>query len=395
MRVLVLVGSYFPYGVAISSRMLNFCKLFSACGMDVNVLSLYSKEKDIDIRRVYNMGFCTYQVATQKGESSIASFIGEKDFISCVKRYVRENGQPDFVFASGCEPYFNRFRKILNKSLFFLEQCEWIDKSSYKFGRLDYRFIRRDTLLQGGYKKADGIISISRLLEDHYRSLGIKTIRIPTILDVQNMDYSIKTNNNRVKIVYTGNPSTSKEIFRPVFEAIREEPRIRNGLEFHIYGPSEKKVLANIGGDIKLLNDIKTSVCIHGRVPQGMIEDILKTADYQLFLRPDRRSSNAGFPTKLAESMAVGTPVITNATGDIGLYLKDGKNGFIASGIGISDVKLLLKRVLTMECHSMEQMRYAARKTAEEFFDFRRYADEINILFSGHKEHTNGEIDYD
>ena len=37
----------------------------------------------------------------------------------------------------------------------------------------------------------------------------------------------------------------------------------------------------------------------------------------------------AGFPTKVVESLALGTPVITNLTSDLGFCVFDGRNGVI------------------------------------------------------------------
>ncbi len=103
-------------------------------------------------------------------------------------------------------------------------------------------------------------------------------------------------------------------------------------------------------------------------------------ADYQLFIRPNRRSSHAGFPTKLAESMAVGTPVITNKTGDIALYLRDGENGYVVGGAEALDVEKALLRVMAQGAEEAAMMRSAARKTAEDDFDYRVYRRQINWL---------------
>lgn len=86
-------------------------------------------------------------------------------------------------------------------------------------------------------------------------------------------------------------------------------------------------------------------------------------ADFSIFVRPDRRSSHAGFPTKLAESLAAGTPVITNNTGDIGLYLKDGENGFLlkdGTQKSVKDVldKLIQIEILLSKCVQMQDARH-------------------------------------
>ena len=42
-NILVLVNSFFPSGVAISSRMMNFCRLFRDAGYRVHVITAHSQ----------------------------------------------------------------------------------------------------------------------------------------------------------------------------------------------------------------------------------------------------------------------------------------------------------------------------------------------------------------
>ena len=380
MNILVLVPTPFPYGVAISSRMVHFCKLLSHMGNKVHVIALCSKENR-ELNEIYSLDYCTYQIAAKKINALKESFVGNPEFVDAVKQYL-EKEPVDVVFMCGVEEYFRRIVKLCSTRgiPFYIEQCEWMDVSSYRLGKFDYRMWRRDYLLHHGYKKVSGVVSISRMLDDHYRSLGIRSVRIPTILDVMSTEYVTQKKNEYLTIVYTGNPSTSKELFRPVFLAIQKHELLRQRISFHIYGPDRQKVLANIGGDTDLLNDVENNVKICGRVPQEKIPDILRNADYQLFLRPSRRSSNAGFPTKFAEAMAVGTPVLTNNTGDIGLYLKDGENGILAKGSTADDVAEALLRAVSMNKEEAILMRHAARKTAEQSFDYRCYSSQMAKL---------------
>ena len=103
----------------------------------------------------------------------------------------------------------------------------------------------------------------------------------------------------------------------------------------------------------------------------------LNNSDYQIFVRPNRRSSNAGFSTKFGESMSIGLPVITNLTSDIDLYLKDGINGFVCKGNTTKDVVEVLNKVSTIDKTKTLSIRKQARITAEEYFDYRKYEDDI------------------
>ena len=77
----------------------------------------------------------------------------------------------------------------------------------------------------------------------------------------------------------------------------------------------------------------------------------------------------AGFPTKFVESMTAGTPIITNKTSDIELYLKEGETGFFLDYpnlnksldkleyiLGLSEDKLSL---LKENCNKFEAFDYS------------------------------------
>lgn len=381
MRLLVVIDSYFPYGAAISSRVRVFCDLFSSIGYDIHVIALSSLE-DINIHESAKYGKYVYQAVNSGNIPSYKSFVGDTKLITAIIDYLARN-EVDAIFSTSCFPYFNSLQNAARqqKIPLFVEQCEWHDVSSYKMGKYDPRHIRAERLRKAGYKNANGIISISRLLDEHYKSMGIPSVRIPTILDVKDTNYEPRGYKaSIINIVYTGNPGKSKEYLRPVIEALALHPEYRERIVFHIYGPTKELVSLNVG-DVMLLDRAGSSVVLHGKVSQKLIENILTAADYQLFIRPDRRSSNAGFPTKLGESMAVGTPVIANDTGDIGMYLKDEYNGFVVDDNTTKGVVKVFEKLIRLHDDDYHEMRKNARKTAEEVFDYRVYAPMVKEFF--------------
>ena len=148
--------------------------------------------------------------------------------------------------------------------------------------------------------------------------------------------------------------------------------RYKYKIELHIYGSSLEGLRKHINNE-KLLSELSDCLYVHGVIKQKEVEKVLLNSDYQIFIRPNRRSSDAGFPTKLCESMSVGTPCITNDTGDISLVLKDGKNGFMVKGNDVEAVKETFERIVKLDKDSYRQMRMMARRDAESFFDYRNY----------------------
>ena len=137
-----------------------------------------------------------------------------------------------------------------------------------------------------------------------------------------------------------------------------------------------------LGENQKIVESLKRQINFFGRIPQDQVAEAVRQADFSLVIRPNRESSNAGFPTKLAESMAVATPIFANLTGDIGLYVKNGINGLVSASDSQQDVVKTLRRALKMQADELEAMRISARKTALQAFDYRAYKQNLNEFIS-------------
>ena len=377
MKALLLVGTYFPYGTAWSSRGRNFVELLKYCGYEVHVISYYSKPED---KKRYQS--CTYDYLKESSKGIDQLYIGKLCALK-LKKYLK-NHQVDIVVSTSCPDRFKLTKKILDEKNIplFLEQCEWYDPSNFKFKKYDYLYQRYIKHFDNYFYKSSGIIAISTLLEKHFIKQNLNTIRIPTILDVKNIKYNTISSNEKCVLVYTGNPGRSKELLLPIIKVFANHLDIRNFFEFRIYGPTYEKVLLNIDNRSDLLEKTKDTVKIFGKVPQENIEKIIRDADFQMFFRPKRLSSEAGFPTKLGESMAVGTPVISNGTGDIGMYLKNEKNGYLTNDFSEETIEKVLRKIMKLDEFTYCNMRVEARNTAELFFDYRKYMEKILKLVS-------------
>lgn len=384
-KALILVNSYFPTGVAMSSRMLNFARLLRDAGWSVHVISGHHVDRNIVIGKTYEIEGITYQVASSRRQSAKDTYFGESRFRRALALYLKDN-TVDCVFSTAaCETY-STIKTLCQKygCSLYVEQCEWMDLSNYRLGKLDIRFLIADRLRRNGFKGAAGVVSISRLLNEHYASLGTRTIRIPTILDVKHTEFvrEVKSKDDKIHIVFAGSLGGTKELMRPILEALARDEKYRRLIVFHIFGPTKEQILKNIDGDMSLLKKVEESVVTHGHIPQQKVSEAFSNSNYLIFVRPERRSSNAGFPTKFAESMAVGTPVITNKTGDIDIYLKNGENGFLLSSNTTEAVCDCFKQLIEISGEKYAHMRQAARKTAEDSFDYRIYMDEVSTFFS-------------
>ncbi|MFG2009531.1 glycosyltransferase [Micromonospora sp. NPDC048868] len=250
---------------------------------------------------------------------------------------------------------------------------EWYAPHQLPGGALGPPHLSAKLALHHYYPRCQGIIAISSLLEHHYRARGCRVLRVPPTLDVLGVKtggQAIRAEGSPLDIVYFGTPGR-KDLLTPVIRAADAVGRTTR-LTLSVYGPSIDEVRGLLGGA-----QLPPSVRVPGRVPQQDVEDIVREADFSVLVRPSERFTHAGFPTKFVESMACGTPVIANLTSDIGQYLKDGRQGLVCVDHRSDELQRVLRRAAVLPRPQREEMRVAARVTAESFFDYRRFADPL------------------
>jgi len=368
-KVVYVTSSYFPFGQAYSTRVIAFSKLLKHLGYSVHVIADLSLEK----KRMGQTDDYSYEIVGEKSHFS-RSLVNSYNSYNRLKEYLYQHDVAFVIMNAGMHWRFNNIMKLCaeRKIPLILEICEWYDKSSFRLKGFDPRYILLNRCMNYAFYSANGIIAISRLLADHFAKMKIPVIRIPTIMDTHTLTYSKPIEYKKIRLIHAGTAVIHKEKFKNILLAIKAFDN-KNFFEFYIYGSDRATVLKNIDNDSSLLDSLDGSVYIMGKIPQQEVHQAYMHADYSIFIREDKRSSHAGFPTKLAESMVAGTPVITNDTGDIGLYLKNGENGYLIKDTSPESIKEVLEEIIQLSSEENLQMRSKARKTAEESFDFRVY----------------------
>jgi glycosyltransferase involved in cell wall biosynthesis len=114
-----------------------------------------------------------------------------------------------------------------------------------------------------------------------------------------------------------------------------------------------------------------------GEADRTEIISQLKKVDFSCLIRKNKRSNNAGFSTKISESMAVGIPMLITDTSDAAVYIRDGVNGILLQDDSKEQVRKGIERILLLRRSDIEKMKRNARRTAEEWLDYTCYSKEI------------------
>jgi len=225
--------------------------------------------------------------------------------------------------------------------------------------------------------KSDGVIAIRTYLQNYYRSKGLKTIRIPVLVDKLHSDKYQKTiaqfDKEKLNFIYAGVPG-KKDIVVNVIDAVEKLYKEGMKIQFHILGPTMSQL------KLIMKRPISDAILCYGRVSQNMVPAYLKQANFSVLIRPNERFAHAGFSTKFVESLSAGLPVIANYTSDIELYLKDGFNGIVVKDYSVDSIMEAIKRISNIDMNSQQIMRKNSQLTAFENFDYRMYSNKISLF---------------
>jgi glycosyltransferase involved in cell wall biosynthesis len=128
--------------------------------------------------------------------------------------------------------------------------------------------------------------------------------------------------------------------------------------------------------------DVGEYVEFCGFIPERELASMRARAVALLAPLPDNEQSASRFPTKIGECLACGRPLITNAVGDAGKYLDDGKNAFIAHDCSASCLADKVQEILSDYPRALKIGR-AGRDLAERVFDYRKQGNRLGSFLEG------------
>lgn len=263
-----------------------------------------------------------------------------------------------------------------------VDVVEWFDSWHVLGGPISPLNISHRLALRVLNPRTDGIVAISSYLADFYRSRGCRVIRIPPTLDVTNTAHRLTADDGVLTIAYAGFPG-KKDLLGNIVEAVLNLDPEGKQLRLIIAGPEPEDILRlpqlrTIG-----LSSLPDSIVPVGLKTREQVLHIVRNADFVPLLRLPKRYAQAGFASKVPESLASGTPVICNITGDLGEYIHDGVEGFICSDYSVVAFVEALQRALATSMKARTEMRTFAREQAECSFDYRNYAERLSTFLRG------------
>ena len=346
MNLLFITGGQYPDGGAASNRQMAYAKGLVELNHDVTFI-LLSAQKSSDAFFVHdNIKFISTLSPDEKSaKNNIAKIYSTYQAILSARKKLaklQSESKIDAVILLDAHVWI----------LFpFLRHCK---KKAIKVfhERTEYPFVveRRGILgsihnkiyLSFILPKFDGLYVISLALKKYFNEITKNKIPVSVInmvVDPERFNAEEKGEYQKTRyLAYCGNMDIEKDgidiLIRSFGQALNQFDMDKT-LQLMLIGNNSNKVLQQELERVIDESKCSGNVIFTGLVSRQKIPGYLLKADALALARTVSKQAEGGFPTKLGEYLTTGKPVIVTDVGEIGLFLKDGENAFVAKADSI------------------------------------------------------------
>lgn len=257
----------------------------------------------------------------------------------------------------------NKLRNYCNKNNIkcIADVTEWYIPT----GRLIFRLIKgfdSEYRMRFVLPRMDGVIAISEYLYIYYHD-RVKTIKIPPLVDKDENKWKVNYPcwHDEVRFVYAGTPSAQKERLDLIVDIV-ENAKTEKIIQLNVIGVTEEQF-----NDMYNTTYRGNHVKFWGRVSNSQVIRIIMESDWSIILREKNKVVQAGFPTKVSETISCGIPIIANRFSNISDYLND-SNSILIEDIDSFDGRII-EKCINKRCFVDSMM-----------FDYRNYIEEFKKL---------------
>ncbi len=212
------------------------------------------------------------------------------------------------------------------------------------------------------HKVADGMIAISRKMENKYKK-SKKLIILPPLVDTNDKIWhqTPEKNDGIFEFCFAGVPDGKKESLDKVVEAFCNINKKNTCLR--IIGITENDFM-EFYPDCPIPQNVCNKIIFMGRLPHAETIKYILGCDCYIFIRRSDRRNNAGFPTKFAESYTCGVPIITTDVSDVGEYIRKSGKGCLLKNMTAESIS---------EAMLCQIQNGAVQKSIDNTFDYKLF----------------------
>ncbi len=371
--IIYIGGFRFPDGNAAAKLALNYARIFTA--LDYRVVFVGAdddSDTSVNVRKrtVQDYDVWTFERA-HNFRGRLRRFFGIQNILSVVSAY--DDIKIIICYNFRSVPFLRVIAYCRKNGIKVISNTtEWYGKTGRN---VVFDFFRNiDTILRMyvANRHVDGLIVTSSFLRDFYGSANV--VVVPSLSESFSSKNAVEPKGNREKVhlVYAGNPfcgdrrikerSIIKDRLDKIISYLYKVFIEGYDFQFHIYGVTREQYLRALPEDQYMLDALK-GVYFHGFVKGDAVYSAILNADFTVLVRDVNRVTLAGFPTKIAESINLGIPVLTTKIGDMDKYVTENKTGFFFDTDDDDYNISVLRRVLAMDYDEIDAMKRYCRES--------------------------------
>ncbi|MDR6904805.1 glycosyltransferase involved in cell wall biosynthesis [Agromyces sp. 3263] len=293
------------------------------------------------------------------------------------KRLVEAAPRPNVVILYGTRlSYLMRLRRSCQRLAvpLVVDLVEWYDPAHLPGGRFG-PFSVANAAAMRSVGSASGAIVISSFLEEHYRSDDFPVIRVPPLMpDEPGTASGLTGRGGSLTLSYVGFPGRKDAAtLRSLWELDRYLGDDISRVKVEVAGITAQGAASLLG----IQGPSPAHMHWHGRLDHSAARQLVAGSDFVVLQRPEARYAKAGFPTKIVESLWMGTPVMANNSSDLAAYLVEGFNAASVEDDSPGALARTVRRQL-VEKSSFE--RAAIQEAARRDFASSRFTDVLSAF---------------
>ena len=383
MKLIFVSSERYPNGGAAVNRHLAYAKGLNELGHDITFLLLENQEWTEKRLVKDNIEFIQVN-QIRKSKFRIQNIINLYKIINNAKHQIEQERAKLTRIAV---VLLDTDILILNPTLFYLKNMgiktfhERTEYPAIVAGKSLTKKIKLFIYLHYTIRKFDGIYVINKALKNYFQKITNERIPIRIInmiVDPSRFEDTKSIINSNI-ISYCGTIEGEKDGVPILIQAFRLIADEFQEIKLQLIGSLEnKRTREKITAMVEELG-LKNRVILTGLVNRGEIPGLLSDSRILALARPNNKQAEGGFPTKLGEYLATGNVVVVTSVGEIGEFLTDKKNAFIASPGSAEKFAAKLREALLSKDGS--KIGLEGKKLVYDKFNYLTQARELEKMF--------------